>query len=180
MIESSITAFTWTLREDCFFISTDVLCSLNQTCKETYGWWAFVLQVKKTKIISLYERLDRDKQRMKHTQFWVICCICSCVFSIYRRILLPFLLRLFSCLSWHEFRHWEDTVNIPGKWNRTRCVGWNELYNVFDLLPHIRIFSPRTHTRCVSLSRGFPVLEDTHPVTSLLRLFLLQWLLSCD
>lgn len=34
-----------------------------------------------------------------------------------------------------------------------------------------------THTHRVSLIRGFPVLEDTHPVTSWTRRFLVKWLL---
>lgn len=32
-------------------------------------------------------------------------------------------------------------MNTHGKMNRTSCVGWNELYNVSDLLPNIRILA---------------------------------------
>lgn len=40
-----------------------------------------------------------------------------------------------------------------------------QLHNGVDLLPNIRILAhTRTHTHRVSVVRGFPALEDPHPV----------------
>ena len=62
------------------------------------------------------------------------------------------------------------------------CVGWRELYNVFDLPPPHPHVCPRTCSHWAPLIRGFPELghtnththTHTHTVTSSLRLLLLN------